>query len=291
MSVCVRSPAALLALAIGWGLSGCASWTPPTDAKSPLQTPRPPIDSVELDFRFVDIPPDFAADGFADWTGIDELHLDVELRRRLNANGFRCGVSGAQLPAWLQELVMQPPKTVDDIVSSNSDEPVTERVHSLQCRSGRPTRVVVMAKPRPELAILVDTDGTLSGETLRDAQAHLELKAYPQGDGQVRVELTPELEHGAARQRWIGEEGMFILDANRERRTFENLRLRATLAAGHVLVLGATEPPRGLGAQFFTDASQQGLRRRLYLLRFTKSQRDDRFDTDEQAAPLVPIDE
>ncbi len=292
MNTSTRSDVTFALLAALWlTASGCASWTPAKEGQSPLQKPRLAVDGATLDFRFVDIPLDFSESDLRDWPGIDEQHLDANLRRRLEANGFRCGIAGSQLPAWLEKLVSQQDKSIEGALSQLLDDSAVQRMHSLQCRSGRINRVIVTSKPHPEMVVLLEDNGSLRGESYRDAQAVFELKTYPQGDGRVQLELTPQLEHGESHQRWIGQDGMYIVDPSRERRKFEELRIQATVSIGQVLVVGGTEEPRGLGGRFFTDSSSLGLHRRLLLMRVSKSQVDDLFVTEDDRTPVVPADE
>lgn len=269
---------------------GCAAWVPPGDSKSPLQTPRVTREAVKLEVSFVMLPSDGDSAVYSQWPGIDEQHLDAELRRCLTANGFRCGVVGPQLPAWLSELSERPPPTVEETVSDPARGELGYRTRVLDCRPGKMTRLVVTPNRQAEMAILLTENGLLQGEMYHDAQGMFELSIQHVGDRRVKIELLPQVEHGAAQQHFVGEGGFFLLDASRPRKRFESLAIRAVLSSGEYLVVGCTEEPCGLGGQFFSSSSAPSTRRRLLLLRLTEANFDNLFVPEELREPVVPLE-
>ena len=269
-------------------MSGCASWSPPGDAKSPLQTPRTSPEAVKLDFRFVTIPWDENPTALAEWPGVDEQSLTADLRRELLANGIRCGIVGPQLPSWLEVASSRPPQSVEETISDSNPDNFMHRMQTLNCRPGKTTRIVVSGQPQREMPILMCEDGVIRGESFRNSQGIMELKVVPHGDRRVQVELMPQIEFGEPKQEWIGDGGLFLLDTSRERRRFEQLTVKVTLAIGETLVIGCSEDPCGLGGQFFSDTNRSGTRRRLLLLRLNETELDDLFVPEEPRAAVVP---
>ena len=64
-------------------------------------------DTVSLEVAFVRLPPDTEDSDQQSviWSEIDEQHLPVRVRRRLEGNGFRCGIAGTPLPSSLREVL------------------------------------------------------------------------------------------------------------------------------------------------------------------------------------------
>jgi hypothetical protein len=91
----------------------------------------------------------------------------------------------------------------------------------------------------------------------------------------VRLQITPELRHGQARQRVIGDEGVFRLEAGQAKETFDTLQVEFDLAVGQCAVLGAcAEPARSLGREFFVDGAGNGLEK-LVVLRIARAPSGD----------------
>ena len=155
--------------------------------------------------------------------------------------------------------------------------------------SGRRSEIVT-STPRDEMVVLHKDEPSqkVVGKTLRDAQCVLAARCYPQGDGAVRVELTPEIHHGTPRKQWLAGEGTFHLVTGRERETYTDLLLPVTLTPGQTLVVSCT-PEFGLGHNFFLDTSHGDAQLKLLLIRLSQTQRDDLFEaerSDESASAL-----
>ncbi len=282
--------AATTALLCAIWLGGCARWSTVPDTSEPMNLlPRPKLatDSVVFEVTFVQIPED--RDDFSDrfWAEVDESTLPNDLRRHLAANGMRCGLVGTSVPAALQEVLeLQPdPAQSEGTQVTDPSRQVVVRTHRLASRAGQLGKIIVRAMPEEKMATLsFDRDGQLSGQTLTKAQCRYSITSFPQGDGDVRVELMPLIEHGALKPRIRGENGMWMVDnTSRETRVFEDLKVTTNLAPGEALAVSCTEDPRGLGHQFFGDHSQERHTRQLLLVRLQQTQRDDRF--------LAPLDQ
>ena len=279
---------------MGWlllltGMAGCARWSTELDEDNMLPIPRMSPDSVVLEVAFVPVSGEELDLEGELWKFVDEQQLRIELRRRLLRNGFRAGVLGTQLPTAIQQLVDAQPDVVQSLAQATGDSEAAlpARNQRRQLRAGRRAQIVSSPTIHESLAALYrDEDGTIRGETFTQAQCMFGLISRPLGDGRVQLEVTPEVQHGQPRQGWVGHEGAFRWDAERQRRVFDELRIEATLSPGQTLVLSTTQDAVGLGGQFFGAATRR-TGGRLLLIRLAQTQFDDLFAPDRMVAPLA----
>ncbi len=266
-------------------IAGCAAL--PGKAKSPLRPPQMSADSVVLEMFFVRVPfGDPAVNGKL-WDQIDEQPLAPDLRERLARNGFRAGLIGGAMPdelAKLLELADKPAPTgqLDGAKAEDlNEEPRVLRRH-LQLRAGQRSEILA-SSVYPELPVLVNAAGQLSGQTYNEAQGVFAVKSFPQPDGRVRLELVPELHYGQPRQRWVGGQGMMRLETSRAKQVYDDMTLSADLSPGTMLVLSSLPSrPGSLGHHFFTQ-SEPRLEQKLLVIRLSQTQHDGLF------APPEPL--
>ena len=269
----------VLLLPACWALIGCASLK--TAGKSPLGRVQMSPDSVVLEIFFVRFP--FGDPGVNRqlWQEVDEQHFPAELRRRLSRNGFRVGLLSGQLPLSLSKLLELEDKPVPtgDAEQTKLDDlesPPRCLRRRLQIRTGRRSEIVTSGV-YDQLPVLICEPGQLWGQTYSQAQALLAVKALPERDGRVRLELVPELHHDQARQRWVGSQGTLRLEAGRPRRVFDEMGISATLVPGSMLILSSLPERRGsLGHHFFTEQGGQ-LEQKLLVVRLAQTKHDDLF--------------
>jgi hypothetical protein len=224
---------------------------------------------------------------------VDEQAIPQEVRRMLDGSGFRCGVIEGPLPKTIREKLDQATAakdTVGNAVALDESERVSQK--KLLIQAGRRSKVV-LGELREKMIVLLAAPTGLRGETFQQAQCLFSLKCYPQTDGRVRVELTPEIEHGAVRQRVIGQaqDGAFRLDAGKDRAIFDQLRIAPELSAGQTLVITATPETKGLGRQFFAEGASGSQEERVLLIRLAQSPADDLFQAAPSVDPLTtPLD-
>ena len=236
-------------------------------------------DGVALEVFFARLPQDDAEQNAALWSEIDEQQLPTNIRRQWDANGLRAGFVGGQLPAKLAELLELGKNATSDggkRPAGNDPRPLVSR-RSIQLHNGNLNEI--LASPEiAQLALVVNEDGQLRGRNYASAQAQFSFKAYTQGDGRVRLEMTPELQYGEAKPRYVGEDGVFRLDASRPKQAFEKLQLEANLVPGQLLVLGhSIDRPGSLGYHFFTEDNNGRRETKLILIRIGQGQHDDLF--------------
>lgn len=267
---------------------GCARWTTTPEEPSKLPPAKMSPDSVVLEIAFVRLP---AADKEASdtiWEEADEQHFPPELRRQLAANGLRAGILGQQLPANLRAALdaatpLQEERA-EDLETNDTQASRTQR--RLQCRAGHRAKIVV-SKTYPSLSLLTKESGRIGGSQLSNAQCLFALKPYPLGDGRVRIDVTPEVEHGELRNQWAGQDGTLMQRIGRQRVLLDKLRAEATLSPGQVLLVSTTPDFRGIGEHFFVEQAGGTAEITLLLVRVAQTQWDDLFAPEQVSAPLA----
>ncbi len=278
----LRSYIALLLAAIAC-LGGCALWSEKPSEPSSLPATKMAPDTVVLEIAFVRVTGETLARQEELWREIDEQQLPAEVRRRLRENGLRAGIVGSQMPVLLRKLLeeradplaVKGPGIGDDITASQ---------RQLQSRAGK-RGVILAGSPQEKMAVLIREDGRLIGDDLKQAQCLFALKTFPGGDGRVRLELVPEIEHGEVRQRWVGADGAFRVEAAKDQKIIDMLRLEPTISPGEVLVLTCVPEPLGLGKQFF--AAGAAGEQKLLMIRLAQTQYDDVFAPEKLAKPIA----
>ncbi len=261
---------------------GCARWDFSDSTRSAtwqLPSARLPPDAVVVEVAFGRIRAAEASSSSEFWNSVDEQRLDHQLRRLLLANGIRCGVVSQPLPAWLRQMIdfqgsangghtAAAPETAAD---------VTARQYRLQMRAGQ--RSSIQLTSATDVMTVLWTDGEAwRGETFRDALASIWLTCYPRGDGRVRMELVPIVEHGPLRVRPIGADGLWHVEYSKDKHRFDWLTITTELAPGEILALAASPEPVGLGKTLFQRDSDD----RVWLfLRVAQVQDDDLFQPNE----------
>ena len=255
---------------------GCAHWeVSESDGELSVLPPfKMPSDSVAWQVISLTIAPDALSDLDAIWSEIDESHMSVELADRLRANGLRCGLVGLQLPPELRSLVDdQDELTISENGTPTFDLADVPQWHRLQTRAGQ-RKEIAIGDLREKVNILYFESDALVGDPLHQAQCMLALESKPLDDGRVQISLTPEIQHGFPRSRFVGKSGAFQQQVRRDKWSREELRIEATLAPGESLVLTHSAEPKGVGSVFFRDESSGESRQTLMLFRLAQTQKD-----------------
>jgi hypothetical protein len=257
-------------------------------AKSLLQPAQASPDSVTMEIiwaRFPESDPQLNADV---WTEIDETRIAPAVRRELANNGFRVGVIGGSLPDAIARALNHGDDpagaagaaNIASTVGLSADPIVHGRVQQLH----RNQRSEILASDVHEsMPLLLNRANTpLSGRNYQQAQAIYALRVDAQPDRSVLVELTPELHHGATKNRWTrGDDGNGIprLAPLRDREVFNSMRMSAKLSPGEMLLLmGLPESGSRLGQYFHTVDSTEGRQQKLILIRLAEFPPSDTFD-------------
>lgn len=201
------------------------------------------------------------------WNLADEQVFDEPLRRRLQANGLRAGVVTAHLPPHLADRFLPPSVApVETLPAALPDNPALVR-HLLRLLPGRSSDVMA-ATGLDELVLLEHDGDSVRGKTYRDASALFALRAWPAADGRVRLNLSPTIKHGPVERSWVGEEGMFRLEAGQRRDALAGLSFEATVPTGSMIIVGCVgEPASTAGDAFFRDRAGARSGQRLLAIR------------------------
>jgi hypothetical protein len=280
--VCALAAAPLwLALA-----GGCALWREEPEPAPALPASRLSADSVVLEIAFVKLPA--AADPSASdwWAYADEQQLPTATRRALEKNGIRAGVLGEHLPDDLRALLPHENAKADGEPNASLEQAIVDGAtgQRLPCRTGRRAEVQ-LGKAESRRVVLWSEGDQDCGETFSNAQCLLAATAWPRTDGRVKVTLTPEIKHGEVRNRYVGQEGRFLIEAGQEQKAFRSLGIDCVLSPGETLALAPTPELKSLGGQFFADSTTG--ERRLVLIRLALTQDDGLFAPEASAPPLV----
>jgi hypothetical protein len=268
--------------------TGCTHWNSTTPDQSLLEPPRMSPDSVVLEMAILDLTPDQDQVAATLWQAVDEQQLAPELRRRLAAQGLRCGIIGAHLPDWIRTGLEEQNRCLQLHRSLGTAAPnqVTMQ-RRLQCRAGK-ERCIPVADRFQQLAIRDQADRSTE---YTDGQCHLVITADPLGDGRVAVELVPELHHGAPKQHWLGQSGYFRAEVEKQRKRYDEFQVKSTLTPGQTLVLAARGEPERIACAVCESDSPTAPAGRLILLRLAQTQFDDLFAPHHSLSPIATLGE
>jgi len=282
---------ALLAICLT-GVSGCALWTDQNDTGRPrLPLAKMSPDAVVLEVESVFLPGRDVALNKQIWGELDEQPFPVDLRRNLSANGMRAGTAGLQLPGPLQTMLEKQAEVAQEALLEDAAKSMSATRHHLQSRTGK-RGVITASQSVDDMVVLLNDDGELRGESYPKAQCIFAIKTFPQDDGRVKVELTPEVEYGKPKQTWVGAEATWRVGTSREREVFSKLRTTAILAPGQTLILtgtvGTGGEMKGLGRFFFSQESENGVEQRVVVIRLVQTQHDELFSP--ESPDYTPIE-
>jgi hypothetical protein len=282
----VRSYILLLIWAGAFLAGGCSSITQES-AKSPLHRAQMSPDSVALDIFFVHCPLGDPEINDSLWAQIDEQQLPPVLRQRLVQNGLRVGLASGQIPTPLTRLMdlSGTPTVLGDWQQLRLDELDAEQKvtgNHVQTRAGKRNEIVASGVYK-QLPVLMYDAGGAGGCTYPDARGLFALKATPEPDGRVRLDLVPELQYGETRNQFIGDNnGVVRLEPGQSRRVFDSLAVSAVLSPGQLLVVTSVPTrPGSLGHQFLTLEQGGKRRQKLLLIRLAQTQHQGLFSATE----------
>ena len=276
---------AIVAMAVAMLGSGCAPWnivSKPGDL--PLRAAKASADSVTLEIYFARLPATLVDAEDRTWSetlwrDIDEQRLSFEVRRELAAAGIRAGTVGATTPRALVELLQL---NGDAITASDTLEPKTlaeeepsvqRRV--LQLRSGRRGEVLA-SSVLPEMVLWLHDDGKLRGETYHNAQGLLAISAELEGQNNIRLRMTPEVQHGNPKQSFAGDDGVFRIEMKKPTVVLDHLRTECELSPGEMIVMTSLpDRPGSLGHYLFREASPHGEQQKVLVIRLVHAPSSD----------------
>ena len=273
-------------------LLGCAPMRPGTD-RSPLSAAQMSPDSVTIDVFFIRCPYGDPVANDRLWQEIDEQQIPLETRRRLTANGFRAGVVSGQMPISLSQLLELKGNTapMGSAQTTELTEVGSEEGPLWSHKQLRPRKRIelVTSEIYAELPVLLSGPDGVSGETYEKAQGVVALRAIPEKDGRVSLEIVPELHHNEVQRNISSSQGAWRIDMARPRLAFDDMAVSANLAPGHMIVLSCLPNRHGsLGHHFLTTDSSGSLEQKLLVIRLSQTQHDELFEPTAISLDDVP---
>jgi hypothetical protein len=285
----LRATLVILALALSFG---CRLVQLDRGGRSPLLPMGAAPDAVSLEVFSAPASLDEAQSSEL-WSEVDEQALPADLRERLSQNGLRAGIVGPMVPAGLANLL----KLTDERISTEERATVPVQVEEgvrllvMQPRQGE-RRDLVTAPTVDELALLERHNREVEGRTYYKAEPRLNLRIASVSAGRLQLELTPELHHGDFKNRVTGSEGMMTWKQERQKRTFDDLKLNATLAQGQMLVVSCRcDRPGSVGHHFFAQCGEGKAVQKFYVLRMAQAHPDRSFAHEDSESPPLTSDE
>ena len=200
---------------------------------SPLATPKLANDSVVIEVTFI-VPADDQQQMTLVWNDIDETHISTKLRTKLRKMEF--AAVNYRMPSLISfETLLSGDKNITDpnAQSGSLNLNLGLRNRRLQCSAGSENHVVLSDSVIENLVIIHSDDEYTTAEKFQQAQCQLEFRTYPQGNGAVRLEVVPQIHHGAAKSQFKGHEGAWLLKTQRNIQEYTDLLIDTTLLPGN----------------------------------------------------------
>jgi len=269
--------------------NGCATWH--SDADLPktvrgLPPPRRHPGDVVFDISFIAIKPGKAPAAVASpssqrdagsddpkspsdasdnpeidiWEFIDETVIGPESRYALRRNGIRMGKaqSVGDFPQRLQQIRTLPTESSEVLETADVQSDLSHSARRITFRVGKRYELPVRQIAKDSQVVLVTTGQQTIGQTLSQAQPLFAMRVSSADARTVRLSLQPEIQHGAMRQTWVGNDAALRIENRRDSWVLDQLETEVVMEKGDVLVAGCREPAFGLGRQLFTGTTSEG---------------------------------
>jgi hypothetical protein len=266
------------------GSLGCAKWSRLEHelAKSESHSlPKPMAEDVAVvETMLVRLSHDQVEGLQPIWSLTNEQALPIELRRRLDQNGLRATLVDTVVPSALQAMI-------DSIEKRLQDDPFEQMgigadIHShsrqLQCRIGQRKEILMGSKRTQSVVLMHNKDGAASGRSYDEPQFVFDLRASPQKNRTTLLSLTPEVQHGPFKQKFVPKEFGIRSETKRDAVQWTELTIEQSFRPGQILMVTSGVPSRGLGEQFFFTETVNGSKEQMLLMmRFTPHRMDSVF--------------
>lgn len=269
-------------------LSGCSLFQNETATENKssdfkLPTPQLPADAVVVELQFLRMSDAKIAEVDQLWQITDEQVLPIQPRKRLEANGLRMGLVPGDMPTIVQQWIAEAQQRLRDetLEQASVASNISLVPKQLTFRAGKRKEILLHAEQNQWVPVIYQEEDQLCGETFETPEFILATTAIPHGDGRATLLFTPEIKHGQVRNVVVGKDAAFRFEWQRQRRAFDELLSQITLSPGQTVIVTCTEPPKGLGSQFFiTESFSRQREHVLILLRLSRTQLDELFDPD-----------
>ncbi|MEM7474953.1 MAG: hypothetical protein AAF483_08170 [Planctomycetota bacterium] len=278
-----RSRALSMIVLVCWlALSaGCAQWSKENTATEEfLPKLKKPPDTVVVETVLVRYPKAKSKDFARVWDTVDETYFGIESRQALDRNGVRMGLLIGELPQVIREqiAITSHDQANDVLEHAGLAADADNKTRRLQCRAGRRKELFVRRELGEPLTVLTNLNGEAQGEVYERAVVLFDLRAFPKGNKQVLIKLTPEIQHGETKHSYVSSDFGVRPEARRERKTWPELAIETNLSPGQIFVMSGTTPSKALGKAFFsTRTADQTDENVILLLRVLETQVDELF--------------
>ena len=187
------------------------------------------------------------------WRVADEQAVDADVRRVLQANGLRVGLTSGELPQdVLDVLAATRPRRAED--------------HTVVLPDGDPTLIDPSTPASSERSILLGLNGKLVGKDYQDAKGLVRVTASLAGEDGVALRIVPEVHHGPIQRGWDVTGGgtsmtprQLITREGQKEDAFREMASTLVVKPGQVVVLGGLHEKRGsLGDFLFGEPEGHG---------------------------------
>ncbi|MCH2180764.1 MAG: hypothetical protein MK108_02045 [Mariniblastus sp.] len=284
-------------------LGGCAPWDsagiwksdawldqrPEGEEAERIQLPanRMAKDSVTLEIAVGQLDLEQQEDLDQLWQEVDQQALPIDVRQRLDQNGFMVGLIASQPPAILDRLLQE--KAVDtsgmepwqiEFIERGNQTTVPRLILHQRVQNGLgENHCVPVSDTAPQASWVLKDGPRQTASAGEQARGYIRLRTYPTGDSGLRLVVTPEIRFGQPKARFGVAEGSFTYSARQSTQMLEELKFETQLKPGQTLVLGANRQLSDLGGFLFGPSAGAGFGQRLILVRLVHSQRDDLFES------------
>ncbi len=218
------------------------------------------------------------------WNELDEMVVPTEQRPAMEENGFRIGLISGNVPSTVQDLIAAP------------HHPKGRRFRNLIANQWRS---IDIGDPIPSGSVIVKKPGEAQSQTmiaLEKAQCSLSLRPKTKENGQIQLEIVPELQH-EEKKNWLNV-GTNHLFRDRNIEKLNQLAWKVTLSRGDYLVIGTYASEKSsLGNTFFVKENELESHQQLIILMvgsFNKGT-DYQFANDDDSSPskrtVIPLAE
>lgn len=183
------------------------------------------------------------------WRQVDELGgVEPETRALLRQHGFRVGVTAANPPLALQQMLGAEP---DFAYEPDAEQAKQSRGHRYVILSGG--HAEIRTSPNfPSCTIDLPGGNGARTQTLHEVCCYYRLSPRKLQDGWVRLEFVPQIHYGQMRDNIVAEGPDLRYQRGQQTHTFYPQRFHLTLGTGEIaLVTGEQNSEGTLGSLFF----------------------------------------
>lgn len=278
--------------------SGCFPLPKPQESNHRNYTPLAPLrmgsDVVALQIAVIRLDGEPLREFDSVWNKADLHSLSIDVRKRLDQNGFRTALFGSQLPAELTSALnwTQPLMTAEGDILFNSQAPLPPNqtqgpylLRQIEQLNVGDQHWIPCTDTYPELAWELDDQRSRRSGLCVQAQCGWNISQAPLGDGSIKLWIRPIVQHGERKLRYGIDQETLLVQEQQENLPLEELDFSQRLRLGQTLILTCHESPIGLGKSYFAPDGFSTSRQAL-LIRLVRTGHDDLFAPEQTSRPL-----